>query len=108
MLNTSSSRLTVNNSTAKRPGNAELGGRRQRAVGDTGKIVVAALSRDHCESVVCFFYVCSCCDVSIFFDILRTGLSVCRTIQSVGGCNEGERDDSGEETHSDWIVGGLN
>lgn len=43
-----------------------------------------------------------------FFDTLRTGLSVCRTIQSVGGCNEGERDDSGEETHGDWIVGGLN
>lgn len=28
---------------------------------------------------------------------LRIGVSL--TIQSVGGCNEGERDDSGEETH---------
>lgn len=28
---------------------------------------------------------------------LRRGVSL--TIQSVGGCNEGERGDSGEETH---------
>lgn len=36
---------------------------------------------------------------SMVFVELRTGVSL--TIQSVGGCNEGERDYSGEEAHGD-------